>query len=605
MSLAPSTKNRVLVGLAGLAFLAGLLIPAELWARRKWPPRDSVVDSTSEFDYFHLQIHDDFFKLERRFGLIPYRYRTQRERSGLQFFSFWKRPGTVRVFVIGGSVAMGFSAHEDSRLNEFLKRALPGRNFEIVGCGMGGYDSYRDGLVEEEALRHSPDLIVVLSGNNEYAQALRVDPTLFRLNRALRKSRLYQKIQDSYQSGMKEAPWSLEDRLRSFEDNLGLMIARARRRKVPMVFCTLPVNIRDIPPTFSRPPTDDAGYFRARAALDRGQYRKAAHGFTAYLSARPKDPFGYYLLGKALDLSGAGGPARRAYLKAVDWDDPGNRCSPRRNAIIRGLAREDGVAVADVDAVFARLVPDGLTDARLFKDGVHWYDEYYPLVSLAIVKAVAEHDRTHADAMLAPAGEWNRWWDPRFEDELSHPAMSEERRTRYGNRWWDLRFEDELSHPVMSEERRTRYADEVFIMAVSQVFKSDEFGFTECAVASFEMAERLRGGILKRFLASPEWLQARSEANPWLEHIRKRLKKEWPHVLMHAGEACRRMGRRDEARVYLDESVRLAPNYAYARLFRGMLYLSLGKKDEAAADLRRAADSDVPGVALWAAAWKS
>jgi tetratricopeptide (TPR) repeat protein len=576
MRLRPSTKNRAAAALAGLAFLAALAIPAELWARRKWPPKTGIVGSTPEFDYFHLQIHDDFFKLERYFGLIPYRYRTQRERSGLQYFGFLKKPDTLRVFVIGGSVAMGFNAHEQSRLGEFLERSLPGKKFEIVGCGMGGYDSYRDSLVEEEALRHDPDLIVVLSGNNEYAPALRLNPALYRVNRLLRESRLYQRLQDSYQSGLREKPWPLDGRLRTFEENLRLMIARAERRKVPVILCTLPVNIRDIAPTFSPPPTDDAAYFRARVALDRGRNREAAQGFQAYTAAHPREPFGYYWLGKSLDLDGSGEEARRAYLNAVEWDDPGSRCAPRRNAVIRALAREPGAAVADVDKVFAGLVPHGLTDSRLFKDDVHWYDEYYPLVALTIVQAAAEYDRTHEKPMLAPAGEWNRWWDPSFERELSHPAMS--------------------------EERRLRYAEEVFISGVSKIFQSE--GFFESGVAYFLMAERLRPGTIKRFLASPGLLQAKSDASPWLEHVRYRLKSEWPRVLTHGAEACRRLGRLAEARAYLDESIRLSPGDPYARLTRSLLERSAGKRDEAAADLRRAAGSDEPGVALWAAALK-
>jgi len=570
-----STKSRALAFLAGLAFVAALLLPAEVWARRKRPAGALDAESSPDFEYFHLQIHDPFFVLERKFGVIPYRYRTARPRAGgVQYFDARKRPGVARVFIIGGSVAMPFNAQEMSRLGEFLRRSLPGRRFEIVGCGMGGYDSYRESLVEEEVLRHEPDLIVLLSGNNEYAPALRLNPALYRLNRLLRHSRLYQEIQDSYQGRLKSVPWTLEERQENFEANLRLMIARARGKRVPIVLCTLPVNIRDIPPVFSREPAEDAGYFRARAALERGRTAEAARGFAAYAAAHPSDPWGHYWLGKALDLSGSGARARQAYLDAVDRDDPGDRCSPRRNAIIRGLAREDGAAVADVDAAFARLVPDGLTDSRLFKDGVHWYDEYYPLVSLAIVEAVAAHDLASTRPMLAPAGEWKRWWDPRFEAELSHPAMD--------------------------PARRRRYADEVLMTAVSKIFQVD--GFVEAGVSYLEMAERLEPGILERSLSSPDILQARSDANPWLEHVRRRLKGEWSRVLLHAGEACRRLGRAGQARAYLDESLRLAPEQPYARLSRGLLELSVGRRVEASADFLRASYSDAPGVKSWVAA---
>jgi tetratricopeptide (TPR) repeat protein len=354
------------------------------------------------------------------------------------------------------------------------------------------------------------------------------------------------------------------------------MIARARRRNVPIVICTLPVNIRDVPPAFSPAPTEDAGYFRARAALDRGRPREAAREFAAYSSSHSREPWGYYWLGKALDLEGADARARRAYLSAIDRDDPGDRCSPRRNAIIRGLAGEDGVAVADVEPAFARAVPDGLTDSRLFKDDVHWYDEYYPLVSLTIVKAIADPDRTASRPLLAPPGDWVRWWTPRIERALSHPAMD--------------------------ASRRARYADEIFLTAVAQVFRVDAPGFEECGCSYFRMAERMSPGIMKRYLSSPAAVIARVDADPGLAYVQTRLKSEWPRVLMHAGEACRMMNRPGEARAFLDESLRSAPKDAYARLFRGILERSLGNEAAAAADLRQAALSKVPGVAAWAAA---
>jgi tetratricopeptide (TPR) repeat protein len=121
-------------------------------------------------------------------------------------------------------------------------------------------------------------------------------------------------------------------------------------------------------------------------------------------------------------------------------------------------------------------------------------------------------------------------------------------------------------------------------------------------VSYLTMAERLRDGTIARRLAAPEALHAQIEANPWLGYVKPRLMKEWSRVLMHAGEACRRMGRLAQARKYLDESIRLAPDDAYARLFRGQLELALGRKAQASADLRLADRSDVPGVAAWAAA---
>lgn len=459
--------------LAGLALLAG----AELTARRlaRLPPPQSA-ERGSDLDYFYLEPSEPYFVPARASDGTPI-FRPQRARATDQSFAAVKTPGTLRVFVVGGSVAMPFSDHLRARLDEFLSRAL-GRPVELVGCGLGGYDSWRDGLIEAEALRHEPDLLVVLSGNNEYSPLEHPPAALVRAGAFLQRCALFRWAQ----ALSRRRPPTLDERLAAFETNLRLMVRRARAAGVPIALCTLPVDIRDVAPADAAP-----------EALAR--YRQA----------------------QALDRRGDFRAARAEYLRAVDLDDPGDRCSPRRNALIRRVAKEEGAALADLDALFTGLVPDGLTDARLFKDQVHWYDEYYPLVSLAIVRAL----RDAGD--LAPAAGWRLDWAARLEPSLRRPAVP--------------------------RAELARAAEEVFLSGVSAAFRGP--GLRERAVSDFMLAERRSPGLLARRLSSPDALERETAANPWLRYLGRRVRREWPQLLLHGSEALSRLGRAREAAALL------------------------------------------------------
>jgi tetratricopeptide (TPR) repeat protein len=535
------------------------------------------VESAPDFEYFQLQIHEPVFRLERGGGPIPDRYRTSRPRVQDQSFPARKARGTVRVFIVGGSVAMPFADAGNSRLEDYLSRALPGRKVEIVYCGMAGYDSYRDGLVEREILGYDPDLIVLLSGNNEAASPLRISPGLFRLNLLLRRSRLFQTLQDGVGRGRpSDGPTPLEQGLARFDANLRAMIAAARSRGVAVVACTLPQDIRDLPPDAA--PLAEEGYLRARVELDRGEAGKAVAGLKTFLAAHPREPAALFWLGRALERSGSPVEARRAYLDAAERTDPPEGCARRCNEIIRSAGGADRAAVADLDAAFSRLVPDGLTDARVFKDRVHWRDEYYPYASLEIVKTVADYDRTHAAPMLAPAAQWNRWW------ESGAPAVT--------------------ARPKPASARREAYAEQALMSGVASAVNDGPVAreFDERGVAYFQMAEALSPGILRRRLSAPAWAEGQIDRSPWLSNLRGKAARAWARVELHAGEACRRRGDLAPARAFLDEAVRGSPDEPYARLFRGLLERSLGREREAADDLHRAERATASAAANWAKA---
>lgn len=361
--------------LLGTGLLLLLLACGELAARRAWgPPEDRRDGPGSDFEYLNVDVRRPFFSLGP-----DLRYHAARPRSLPVSFAALKRAGQLRVFVYGGSVSMPFADRLKTRLADTLMRALPGRDVEVLGAGMGAYDSEREVLVQEELLRRSPDLLVLLSGHNEYLQPIPpVHPAAFALDRFLRRSALYDGLQRRLRP-REEGPGrlTLDERERRFEDNIALMLRRAREAGVPMVLCTLPVNARDIAPAFTVP-SEDPGFRRARDVYEGGETREARRLLRAFAAAHPGDAHAFYWLARAEERAGDLPRARAAYGRAVDLEDPGDRCPPRRNAAIRRIAADEGAALADLDAAFAAASGDGLPDRRFFKDGVHFFDEWYP-----------------------------------------------------------------------------------------------------------------------------------------------------------------------------------------------------------------------------------
>lgn len=89
-------------------------------------------------------------------------------RAGLQAASFLlpKPRGRRRVFVVGESVAGILGAAADVQ-GKYLPGPAAAADLEIINCGMGAYDSSRLLPVLKEILAYEPDLVILLSGNNE------------------------------------------------------------------------------------------------------------------------------------------------------------------------------------------------------------------------------------------------------------------------------------------------------------------------------------------------------------------------------------------------------------------------------------------------------
>jgi tetratricopeptide (TPR) repeat protein len=488
------------------------------------PPLEAVP---ANFDYLYSDIREDFFERARRADGKEV-YRTRRPGGAPQEFPVEKPANARRVFVIGGSVAQPFS-YMGLPLEMILGRALPGLSIEVVYCGMAGYDIYREGLIEREILAYRPDAIVLLSGHNEHHNPVRLDPTLYRMNRLLRRSWAFRRLQDAYASAPRVP--TREERRRGFETSLRLMVRRGKARGVPIVLCTLPLNLRDFPP--ARSLEELPGAEAALAAFDRGDYTAAKAAFRLLSKTDPSAPLPHYWLARSLDRAGSFEEAWAEYRTTAEVDGFLGRITPSGNESVRRVAHEEGAAVADLEKSFAELAPHRLVGDDFFIDSVHWYNEYYPLAALVISSAAADA------GILAPSRDWDWRWLSKERMEITRPRPRPEF-MRFTNGDYELRR----------------------ILTGIQIAVDRCGSFNEQTLAFFQSALRREPGRLDLVLASPQAVRAAIQDARFGRN--DNLTRCWPDVLAHAGESYRRSGYGRKARRWFNTALQLQPGNALA-----------------------------------------
>ncbi len=91
-----------------------------------------------------------------------------------QSFARQKKPGTKRVFALGGSTTFGRPFDDRTSFAGWLRALLPRfdkrSDWEVINAGGVSYASYRVVKVMEELVEYQPDLFVVLTGHNEFLE---------------------------------------------------------------------------------------------------------------------------------------------------------------------------------------------------------------------------------------------------------------------------------------------------------------------------------------------------------------------------------------------------------------------------------------------------
>ena len=323
-------------------------------------------------------------------------------KAKLKFFSpesfpATKKPGTSRIFCLGGSTVKGRPYSKETSFSSWLELSLeaadPDRGWEVVNCGGISYASYRLVNLMRECLRHDPDLFVICTGHNEFLED-RTYEGIKGMSEALARSqhwasnlRLYRLLKPvepvpvatkrfemsdeveallDFRGGLevydRNEKWR-DDVVAHFEHNLMAMIELASAAGVPVMLVRPPSNLRSCPPFKSQHKDglsiDDALAWGTEIQTARNFYAtdmgKAVEHLESALRLDDRFAATHYEIGKCHEAMGQRERAMKAYLRALEEDV----CPLRMiHSLVEAMTRvADGRSIPLID-VQSMLQPD-------------------------------------------------------------------------------------------------------------------------------------------------------------------------------------------------------------------------------------------------------
>jgi lysophospholipase L1-like esterase len=318
------------------------------------------------------------------------------------------KPADVfRVVFVGASTVEGFPMPRNLTgtryLEAMLQHLVPGRRVEVINLGVTAVASFPIRTLGIEALEQlSPDLLLIYEAHNEFFGASGVASFQYMGQSVAAMQAVYLVRQlalvqaaEALRTGLRPRGAGRRPELirimaaadqippggalhaaarRSLETNFRALLRAARARGVPVVLATVASNERDVAPMSSS--MEDlaaprrAQWGRRLAAAERAP----ATAETARLVAEaPHHAGAAYAHARALEAAGRGAEAVEMYRRARDLDAMPWRAGRDKNRLLRRLAAEEGVALADCEASFAAAsrATGGATGWDLFADHLH------------------------------------------------------------------------------------------------------------------------------------------------------------------------------------------------------------------------------------------
>ncbi|MCX8156092.1 MAG: tetratricopeptide repeat protein [Verrucomicrobiae bacterium] len=324
-----------------------------------------------------------------------------------------KPPGTLRLVVLGESAAMGDPepAYGLPRVLEvMLQECRPTQKVEVINAAATAINSHVIRDIARDALPLQADAWLLFMGNNEVVGPFGAGTVfgrrapglaLIRASLAAKKFKLGQALDDCRRAlaGGEPPTWEgmelfLEHRVPAdapqlervyahFEQNLRDILATARRARIPVYLCTIPVNLRDCAPLAAvhRPalPPETAARFdrllrEAAAAMHQQHPADALEKLEEALSLSPHHAGALFLRGHCRRALGQEAPARADWAAALQEDALRFRADARINQIIRRVAAEfhdAGVVLVDAEAQLAQASPHQTPGREFFWEHVH------------------------------------------------------------------------------------------------------------------------------------------------------------------------------------------------------------------------------------------
>ena len=319
---------------------------------------------------------------------IAFRYFYQTESipyPSQDLFDIKKKPGAVRVFVIGGSSAAGYPFSPNGSFAKYIRKRLelvyPNKPIEVINCAMTAINSYALLDMLPGILEQKPDIILVYAGHNEYYGALGAGSLetlgnsrgLVNFMLAINHYKSIQLLRNGIQSivqlfsSEEKITGTLMSRMakeqsielnsdtyktgiNQFEGNLRDLLQMTKEANVKVILSDLPSNLKDLPPFIS---------------VDRFESESADAA---------------YELANDILESGHKEDALKLFYRAKDLDALRFRAPSDINKVIYRLAKEFGYPTINADSTFNSLSEDGIVGNNLMTDHLHPTLEGYQIV---------------------------------------------------------------------------------------------------------------------------------------------------------------------------------------------------------------------------------
>jgi hypothetical protein len=303
-----------------------------------------------------------------------------------------KRPGSLRIGVVGGSTIWGTPVPELGFVAqlEALVPSLAGFvSVDVVNRGKVAAASRWVRRVGADALMAGEvDALIVLSAHNEFLNRSGEDSRFgsFLWDGMLQSALVRLAVDQSESSAPliperldavdRESKW-FDGRLESYRENLSVLVALARDRDIPILLMTAPVNLADWPPVHHRLGWEhldseyDTHVEEVKTLVGAGDLDAADGAIDEWRAVFGEDAMFSYLAGKVAVERGDVERAARLFRVAVDLDPYPWRVLSEQNEFIRTLAQAQGVTLVDLEEVFAGQAQGGLVGFDLIGDNVH------------------------------------------------------------------------------------------------------------------------------------------------------------------------------------------------------------------------------------------
>src|ERR1700685_954383 len=317
-----------------------------------------------------------------------------------------KPPGTIRIFVLGESAAMGdpAPAFGISRYLEVMSgERYPSTKFEIVNTGSVAINSHVVLPIARELAKHRPDIFIIYSGNNEVVGPYGPGTALTSANMSLpviRGSIFYHSTRIGQlltKVGTPKKDWGgmamfLDKQVRAnsplmkytysnFEHNLRDTIAVARNSGARVIVSTVATNLQDCAPFGSLHRENlAADDLRSWSTLvqqgaeqeNAGSYVEALQSYHAAASIDDEYAELEFRIARAQEALGDHNAAKEHFLRARELDTLRFRADSKINDINRSVANSSpGAELVDAAQIFAKESTNGIIGSELVYEHVH------------------------------------------------------------------------------------------------------------------------------------------------------------------------------------------------------------------------------------------